>query len=91
MARGDLACHATFLFFDRRMEMAGRVLCFECYRARLDRPERLRMSILAFPRLLTERELDHRRQMLAHLGSRLDSLRSPGASTDRASDPLQSA
>jgi hypothetical protein len=63
--------------FSRR---AGRVLCFECYRARLDRPERLRMSILTFPRLLTGPELEHRRRMLAHLGS-----------TDRASSPLQSA
>ena len=58
----------------------GRVLCFECYRARLDRPAQLRMSILTFPRMLTERELAHRRQMLGHL-----------ARTERASSPLQSA
>lgn len=45
----------------------GRVLCFECYRARLDRPERLRMPAMLFPRVLTERELQHRRRMLAHL------------------------
>ena len=58
----------------------GRILCFECYRARLDRPERLRMPVLTFPRLLSARELAHRRQMLAHL-----------AQTERAPGPLQSA
>jgi hypothetical protein len=73
------------------MEMAGRLLCFECYRARLDRPERLRMPIVTFPRLLTQREVAHRRQMLAHLASHFDSLYSVGESTDRASGPPQSA
>ena len=66
--------------FDNR-RTRGRVLCFECYRARFDRPERLRMPVLTFPRVLTERELAHRRQMLVHLGTK-----------DRASSgPLQTA
>ena len=50
-----------------RKRKLGRLLCFECYRARLDRPERLRMAAALFPRVLTERELQHRRRMLAHL------------------------
>lgn len=58
----------------------GRLLCFECYRARLDRPEQARMPVLMFPRVLTERELEHRRRMLAHL-----------ATGDPESTPRQSA
>ena len=57
------ACHAEA----HRDTARRRVLCFECYRARLDRPERLRMSVLTFPRVLTEREMRHRRRMLEHL------------------------
>jgi len=57
------ACHAEA----ERRGARRRVLCFECYRARLDRPERLRMPAALFPRVLTERELQHRRRMLSHL------------------------
>lgn len=57
------ACHAEA----RRRSARRRVLCFECYRARLDRPEGLRMPAALFPRVLTERELHHRRRMLSHL------------------------
>jgi hypothetical protein len=45
----------------------GRVLCFECYRARLDRPEPLPVFVIPFPRLLSERERQHRKRMLSHL------------------------
>ena len=45
----------------------GRVVCFECYRARLDRPERLKVPVIPFPRVLTAREREHRSQMLAFL------------------------
>jgi hypothetical protein len=44
----------------------SRVLCFECYRSRIDRPESVKVLASPFPRLLTERELAHRRRMLAH-------------------------
>jgi len=44
-----------------------RVLCFECYRARIDRPERVKVLASPFPRLLTEHDLAHRRRMLSHL------------------------
>jgi hypothetical protein len=56
-------CHAE----EHRCGARRRVLCFECYRARLDRPERRRMAAALFPRVLTERELQHRQRMLAHL------------------------
>jgi hypothetical protein len=45
----------------------GRLVCFECYRARLDRPERQQMPVLMFPRVLTPAEVEHRRRMLLHL------------------------
>ncbi len=45
----------------------GRVLCFQCYRSRLDRPERVRVLVTPFPRVLTAREAEHRRLMLQHL------------------------
>lgn len=60
-----MACKAHLHSNLRRTR--GRILCFECYRARLDRPERLRMPVLTFPRVLTQRELQHRRRMLKHL------------------------
>jgi len=44
-----------------------RVLCFECYRSRIDRPERVKVLASPFPRVLTEHELAHRRRMLSHL------------------------
>jgi hypothetical protein len=44
-----------------------RVLCFECYRSRIDRPERVKVLASPFPRVLREHELAHRRRMLAHL------------------------
>lgn len=44
-----------------------RVLCFECYRARIDRPERVKVLASPFPRMLNDREVAHRRRMLAHL------------------------
>jgi len=50
----DLLCHVLLLSWRRRMEMSRachaeahrngarrRVLCFECYRSRIDRPERV--------------------------------------------------
>jgi hypothetical protein len=45
----------------------ARLLCFECYRSRIDRPERVKVLASPFPRLLTGRERTHRRRMLAHL------------------------
>lgn len=47
----------------------ARIICFECYRARLDQPERLPVFVIPFPRLLGERELAHRRRMLSHLAA----------------------
>ena len=52
---------------DEQSDGRARVLCFQCYRARLDRPERVPVVVVPFPRALTERELLHRRRMLAHL------------------------
>ena len=51
------------------------VLCFECYKSRLDvKPERRTATVTLFPdafersrRTLTDRELAHRRAMLLHL------------------------
>jgi hypothetical protein len=51
----------------RRSRTPARVLCFECYRSRIDRPERVNVVASPFPRVLTDHELAHRRQMLAHL------------------------
>lgn len=45
----------------------ARVLCFECYRSRIDRSEPVKVRASPFPRVLTEHELAHRRLMLAHL------------------------
>ena len=45
----------------------GRLLCFECYRSRIDRPERVKVLAAPFPRVLTRGEIAHRRRMLAHL------------------------
>ena len=61
-----MACTAHH--HDRR-RTEGKVLCFECYRARLDRPERLPVFVIPFPRLLTERERDHRQRMIDHLAA----------------------
>ena len=47
--------------------MSPRVLYFECYRSRIDRPQRVQVLASPFPRVLTDRELAHRRRMLAHL------------------------
>jgi hypothetical protein len=52
----------------RRSRTRARILCFECYRSRIDRPERVKVVASPFPRVLTRTELAHRRQMLAHLG-----------------------
>jgi hypothetical protein len=45
----------------------ARVLCFECYLSRIDRPERVKVLASPFPRVLTEHELAHRRRMFSHL------------------------
>jgi len=50
-------------------QLVGRVICFECYRARLDRPEPLPVFVIPFPRLLSGRELAHRRRMISHLAA----------------------
>jgi hypothetical protein len=47
----------------------GRVVCFECYRARLDRPEHVPVPVVPFPRVLTGRQREHRRHMLAFLSA----------------------
>lgn len=57
------ACHADAHWSPARR----RVLCFECYRSRIDHPEHVKLLASPFPRLLTARELAHRRRMLAHL------------------------
>jgi hypothetical protein len=59
------ACHAE----THRNAARRRVLCFECYRSRVDRPEHVTVLASPFPRVLTDGELEHRRRMLAHLGS----------------------
>ncbi len=56
-----------------RWRNRGRVLCFECYRARIDRPERVKLVATPFPRVLSARELAHRRRMLAHFAHVSDS------------------
>ena len=58
-----VACHAEA----HRIGARRRVLCFECYRARIDRPDPVKVLASPFPRVLTERERAHRRRMLAHL------------------------
>ena len=50
-----------------RSETRFRVVCFECYRHRLARPERVSLVASPFPRVLTNGALLHRRRMLAHL------------------------
>jgi hypothetical protein len=57
------ACHGDA----HRNGARTRVLCFECYWSRIDRPERVKVLASPFPRVLTRRELAHRRQMLAYL------------------------
>jgi hypothetical protein len=57
------ACHAEA----HRKGARRRVLCFECYRSRIDRPERVNVLASPFPRVLTEHDLAHRRRMLSHL------------------------
>jgi hypothetical protein len=49
------------------------VLCFECYRARIDRPERVKLVATPFPRILSARESAHRRRMLTHFAQASDS------------------
>jgi hypothetical protein len=61
LTRGD--CHAEA----HRDGVRRRVLCFECYRSRIDRPEGVKVLASPFPRVLTRRELAQRRQMLVHL------------------------
>jgi hypothetical protein len=56
-----------------RSRNRGRVLCFECYRARIDRPERVKLVATPFPRVLSAREIEHRRRMLAHFAQVSDS------------------
>ena len=56
-----------------RSRNRGRVLCFECYRARIDRPERVKLVATPFPRVLSAREVEHRRRMLAHFAQVSDS------------------
>ena len=51
----------------QRSGTRARILCFECYRSRIDRPERVNVVASPFPRVLTQHELAHRRRMLAHL------------------------
>ena len=47
---------------------AKNVLCFECYRSRLDAPpERRLATVTLFPRVMKDPELAHRRKMLTHL------------------------
>ena len=57
------ACHAEA----HRWSARRRVLCFECYRARIDRPERVKLVATPFPRVLSAREVAHRRRMLQQL------------------------
>jgi len=52
---------------ESRRRNRGRILCFQCYRSRLDRPDRVRLVAAPFPRVLTQAELEHRRRMLQHL------------------------
>ena len=63
------ACHAEA----HRCSARRRVLCFQCYRSRLDRPDRVRLVAAPFPRVLTPREVEHRRRMLAHFVGLSDS------------------
>ena len=56
-----------------RSRNRGRVLCFECYRARIDRPERVTLVATPFPRVVSAREVEHRRRMLARFGQVSDS------------------
>jgi len=52
---------------------AKNVLCFECYRSRLDvKPERRFATVTLFPRVLKAPQIQHRRVMLAHLRKRLN-------------------
>ena len=51
----------------------ARVLCFECHRSRIVRPERVSVLAAPFARILTDREVAHRRRMLMHLTGRKDS------------------
>jgi len=57
------ACHAEA----HRNGARRQVLCFECYRSRIDRPERVKVLASPFPRVLTEHDLAHRHRMLSHL------------------------
>ena len=57
------ACHAQA----HRNGARRRVFCFECYRSRIDRPDRVKVLASPFPRALTEHDLAHRRRMLSHL------------------------
>jgi hypothetical protein len=56
-------CHAEA----HRNGTRQRVLCFECYRSRIDRPETVKVLASPFPRVLTAHDLAHRRRMLSHL------------------------
>jgi hypothetical protein len=61
--RDQGACRAEACWSHARR----RLLCFECYRSRIDHPERVKVLASPFPRVLTEHELAHRRRMLSHL------------------------
>jgi hypothetical protein len=52
-----------------RFRTRARILCFECYRSRIDRPERVKVLASPFPRVLTSQELAHRRKMLTHFAN----------------------
>src|SRR5579872_1554877 len=44
------------------------VLCFECYKSRLDVPPTRRLAtVTLFPRVISDPALAHRREMLTHL------------------------
>jgi|GraSoi_2013_20cm_1033751.scaffolds.fasta_scaffold00181_6 hypothetical protein len=46
------------------------VLCFQCYRSQVNRQRAQRFAVSPFGRVLSARELEHRRLMLAHLTAR---------------------
>ena len=43
------------------------VLCFECYRSEVNRQRAQRLAESPFGRMLSAREVEHRRRMLNHL------------------------
>ena len=67
------------------------VLCFECYRSMVDRPERVRLMASPFPRVLTAREFEHRGRMLAHLEDSRAHATVSGDRTDKEAQHSRSA